>query len=250
MKRFLTATVLCFFLAACGNLTPTISPSELSIEAYALSEPPQEEWTQLPFVDTTEGDPRLKHEDERSQSFPDASCIQEDQYGFCAMLGSDQLFAREDWSEPASGLVLVTRNGEEIYRIPIGEASPVPTLRGLWVYDNHWVIETVFVNTASSSWAVGQITMDGELLNDQYGYEEAFGLQTIKGKPFYFIKKDGKINANYDGVEITLGYDEIPHYNCCMASSLNPMIAQIMVAFFAREGSNWYYVEMGAFDQQ
>ncbi len=257
MKHLLSAIPLLFFLASCGVASPSTpgsSSSELTIEAYPLSEAPQAELTQVPFSDTVAGDPLLEHADQRSRIFPVASCGQKVQMGFCITLGSDQLAAWEDYSNPASGLVIVSRNDEEIYRIPIGEASPIPALRGLWVYDDHWMLETVYVNNEQdgneiSSWAVGQITLDGELLNDRYGYDEAFGLQTIHGRPFYFYQEDGKIDANYDGVAINLGYDEIPHYNCCSASTLNPMIAQNMVAFFARQGSDWYYVEIGAFDQ-
>jgi hypothetical protein len=257
MKHILTATILLFFLASCGIASPSTPDSastDLTIEAYPLSEAPQAELTQVPLSDTVEGDPLLKHADQRSQIFPVASCEQKVQMGFCATLGSDQLAAWEDYSDPASGLVIVSRNEEEVYRIPVGGASPIPALRGLWVYDEHWMMETVYVNNQQdgneiTSWAVGQITLDGELLNDQYGYDEAFGLQTIHGRPFYFFRKDGTIDANYDGREIPLGYDEIPHYNCCSASTLNPMIAQNMVAFFARRSSDWYYVEIGVFDQ-
>ncbi len=46
-----------------------------------------------------------------------------------------------------------------------------------------------------------------------------------------------------------LGYDEIPHYNCCGESSLNPKIYPNLVAFFGRKGQAWYYTEIGVFGQ-
>jgi hypothetical protein len=255
MKYIFIATIPLLFLASCGVTAPSTLDrlsAELTIDAYLLSGAPQAGLTHVPFSDTVEGEPLLEHADQRYQIFPVASCDQKVQIGFCATLGSDQLATWEDYSDPAAGLVIVSRNDEEIYRIPVGEASPIPALRGLWVYDDHWMLETAYVNNEQdgneiSSWAIGQITLDGELLNDRYGYDDAFGLQTIRGRPFYFYRKDGKIDADYDGVEILLGYDEIPHYNCCSSSTLNPMIAQSMVSFFARKGSDWYYVEAGVF---
>ena len=261
MKRFFFLS-LCIILASCGPVLPattpiqTIIPSELSIAQYPLKQQPEAEYTLLYFADSVKGDPRLIHADERSKRFYffDSSCTYFNGLGRCARLGTDTLVAQEDFNNIGFGHVTLTRNGHKIYKISIGHGSPIDGLRGLWTYDDHWALETAYVtertegNTIYSD-AVGQVTVDGVLLNNQSGYEEAFGFQTIHGKPFYFFKREGKINASYNRVEIQLGYDEIPHYGCCSGATLNPSMFQNMVAFFARKGETWYYAEIGVFGQ-
>jgi hypothetical protein len=91
----------------------------------------------------------------------------------------------------------------------------------------------------------GQVILDGVSLNQRYGYQESFGFQLLRGKPFYFFRKDGKIGAAYDGQAIPLGYDSIPHYGCCSAGELNPRRSGNMLWFFAERDGAWYYVEIG-----
>jgi hypothetical protein len=255
MKRIFLLS-LCFLLAACNSATPTQAtiPSELTVAEYPLKQQPEAEYTLLYFANSVQGDPRLIHAGERANTYDWSAwtCPPEIQMGICATLGTDKLVASEEYNNLGQGHVTVKRNGKEIYKISVGQGSPINGLRGLWVYDNHWALETANVtertegNTIYSD-AVGQVTVDGVLLNDKYGYQEAFGFQTIHGKPFYFFKRDGKINASYDGVDVPLGYNEIPHYGCCSGATLNPSMFQNMVAFFARKGETWYYAEIGVF---
>jgi len=263
MKPLILTAILAALVVSCSNIPATSPaavpiPRELSIFKYPLEKPPETESSLLYFADTVQSDPRALHAQERARPFnwDSWTCPPEEvntSMARCVTLGTDILAAREDYSNN-EGKVIVTRNGEQIYSIAVGYPSPINGLRGLWAYDDHWALESANVsmrtedNTVYSD-VIGQITVDGELLNDQYGYENAFGFQTIFGNPFYFFKKEGKIQANYDGVDIPLGYDEIPHYGCCSAASLNPLIFQNMVAFFAREGDTWYYAEIGVFDQ-
>jgi hypothetical protein len=264
-KRYFAFVSLCLLLVSCGPATPAPAPSspapippELSIAAYPLKQPPEAESLLLYFADSVQGDPRLLHAEERSKHFDFSgwSCPAENQMGMamCTTLDAEKVVAYEDYNNLGYGHVLVTRNGKQIYRIAVGHGSPINGLRGLWVYENHWALETAYItnrtegNTIYSD-AVGQITVDGKLLNKQLDYEEAFGFQTMHGKPFYFFKRDGKIGANYDGVEIALGYDDVPHYNCCSAATLNPAMVQNMIAFFTRKGETWYYAEIGVFNQ-
>lgn len=265
-KSFVLPLILVLALSACRPSTSTGSenspqtsvPSELIVAEYPLKQQPEAEYTMLYFADSVEGDPLLIHSYERSQAnrfdWSVWTCPPEISVGVCATLGTDQLVANEEYNNLGQGHVTVTRNGEEVYKISVGQGSPINGLRGLWIYDNHWALETANVTNRTdgnsiSSDAIGQISVDGILLNNQLGYEEAFGFQTIHGKPFYFFKRDGKINASYDGVEIQLGYDQIPHYGCCSAATLNPSIFQNMVAFFGRKGETWYYAEIGVFGQ-
>jgi hypothetical protein len=258
MKR-VAFLALILLLAACAPATPTSNPAPavppgLSVAEYPLTQPPDPESTELKFDSSVQGDPRVLHEAERAQHFPDTTCTVGSTSGFCVSLGCCQLFAAEDWTDPANGSVIVTRNGQEEYKVAVGSASPVTALRGLWAYDNHWAVETALVNTEQSgnevtSFATGQVAVDGSSLNDQLGYEEVFGFQTLGGKPFYFFKRQGKIDANYAGVDISLGFDEVDHYLCCSASSLNPRIYPNLVTYYGRKGDTWYYAEIGVFDQ-
>jgi hypothetical protein len=118
-------------------------------------------------------------------------------------------------------------------------------LQGLWTYDGHWALEILFADT--STWA-GQIYIDGELVNRAKGFDEAFGFQLLGGRPFFFYSREGHMGFSYDNQEVDLRYEEIPHYMCCGESSLNPVHAQNMTAFFARQETTWYYVELGVFE--
>jgi hypothetical protein len=259
MKR-LILPFLCLFLVSCkalaggGLTTPAPIPPELSIEEHALQRRPEAEYARLYFVSGTQEGVLSKRADERSRrvSFAGRSCSTGNRPAMCAMLGADQLVAWLDYGVTGFGYVTVTRNGSRVYRTPVGDSSPISPLRGLWVYADHWALETAYVTNQQmgseiNSQAVGQVSIDGMLINDLYGYEEAFGFQTLHGSPFYFFKRDGRIGVSYDGVEEPLGYEEVLHYGCCSASTLNPHVAENMVAFFASRGDMWYYVEIGVF---
>ena len=86
-------------------------------------------------------------------------------------------------------------------------------------------------------------------MNALKGYDEAFGFQLLAGKPFYFYLRNGHVGYSYDGKEMELDYDEVPHYRCCGESVLNPVQARNMVAFFAVREKTWFYDELGAFDE-
>jgi hypothetical protein len=257
--KHLPFLILILLLAACATPTPTSAPTaaippELSVAEYLLTQPPEAESTELHFDSSVQVDPPTLHAAERTQHFPDTTCTAGSFPDMCVTLGSDQLLATEDWTNPSSGYVVVTRNGQEAYKVAVGPASPVTALRGLWAYDDHWAVETALVNLEQSgnevtTFATGQVAVDGSSLNDQLGYEEAFGFQTLGGKPFYFFNRQGKNEANYGGVDIALGFDEITHYNCCSGSSLNPTIYPNLVTFFGRKGDTWYYAEIGVFGQ-
>jgi hypothetical protein len=250
---------LFLLIAACTPLAPAATPtpgipSELSVAEYPLAQLPEAESDVLQFDSSVHGDPRALHADERLQQFPDTVCTVEGKAGFCTALGGEQLVATEDWADPNSGSVVVTRNGQPVYQVSVGHASPINALRGLWTYEDHWAVETAHIRDDGSgnermTPATGQVAVDGKSLNSQLGTEASFGFQTLGGKPFYFFNRDGKIDASYSGVIIPLGYDEIPHYNCCGESSLNPKIYPNLVAFLGRKGEAWFYAEIGVFGQ-
>jgi hypothetical protein len=230
--------------------TPLVLPAGLAVEEYLLKTAPEPEG----LLYFTYGDPRSIHTKERAKILPDPYCSG-GVVSMCASLGSSSLVAEEIYSnDGSSGNVILKQDGVEIYRIASGPGSPVNSLRGLWVYDGHWALEAAMItetqlgNTTMVN-AVGRIIVDGKVLNDSFGYEESFGFQTINGRPFYFFKRNGQIGASFDGVEIPLAYDQVPHYGCCSAAELNPRRSQNMVEFFATRETNWYYVEIGVFKQ-
>jgi hypothetical protein len=146
----------------------------------------------------------------------------------------------------------VTRNDLLVMTVDAGVISPINNFRGLWVVDEQWFLEVAHVeenptdpNAAFIIW--GEIFADGSSLNEQHGYDEAFNFQVLDGKPFFFFSKDGEVGFYYDGRDTLLGYTEIPHYLCCSASAFNPLAAEKMVSFYAAEGEQNYYVEIGAF---
>ena len=261
MKLKLGSLLVFLFLAGCtasqGTQATVQVPAELSIEEHTLARSPEAEYSQLYFAESTPEGILAKHAAERStpNTFVDRSCNTGDHFGQCASLGQDQLVAWDEYTSGifSSGSVTVTRNGSPLYKIPVGDSSPIDSLRGLWTYDGHWALETAYVKNHMNgneidSQATGQISIDGKLINKQLGYQEAFGFQTMHGKPFYFFKKANKIGISYAGVDIPRGYDEVLHYGCCSAATLNPSVYENMVSFFARKGSTWYYIEAGVFN--
>ena len=168
------------------------------------------------------------------------------------MLGSDSINAMESYTG-SQVAVDVTRNDQIMITIDAGVISPINNFRGLWVVDEQWFLEVAHVeedpmdpNAAFIMW--GEVLHDGESLNEQLGYQEAFNFQILDGKPFFFFSKDGVLGYSFDGRETTLGYHEIPHYLCCSASAINPLAAEKMVAFYATYAEQFFYVEMGSFE--
>jgi len=264
LREFLSIALLFPFLCL-GSCSPkqTIQlnlPSELSVEEYPLKNAPDlEPLTFLPMQGTQE-EILAKHQQERGKSLPDSSFFDDAQSGMSVQLRNEKLVALESFTDTVTSQgtfqkvsVQVSRAGEIIFSIPAGDSSPIKPLRGLWAYSNHWALEIAQVTQIISSQneisldSFGQIVVDGEILNERNGYEEAFGFQLMNGKPFYFFKQDGQIGISYDNQEVSLGYAQVPHYECCSAGVLNPKSANNMVAFFGQRGGNWYYVEIGVF---
>ncbi len=62
---------------------------------------------------------------------------------------------------------------------------------------------------------LGELYLDGELLNEKYGYDAAFEFQILAGKPFFFFESEGKFGISYDWQEYELPVESIIHYTCC-----------------------------------
>lgn len=235
-------------------------PNELSIEEHLLQSAPDPDPFSFAPMQGTQEEILAKHKPERENIYPDNSFFDNYQYGMSVQMGSEKIVALESFTNIASSMgtfqkvtVQVSRNEQIIYSIPAGDGSPITTIRGLWAYSNHWVLEIAYITekysleNEISTESYGMIVQDGELLNNRYHYEEAFGFQLMNGKPFFFYKRDGQIEISYDNQEIQSRYDQIPRYQCCSGSQLNPKSAKNMVAFFAQRGGKWYYVEIGVY---
>jgi hypothetical protein len=262
-RKMLVCSLSFIYICLVGCNPQTAPPSIISpkvvVEEYPLKGAPDLEPLSFIPVEGTQEGILAKHQKERGNTYPANSPFFAGQSGVPVQLGNDTLTAEEIFSDAVLGemqkvTVHVLRNGIVIYSIPAGVGSPVNTIRGLWTYATHWALEIANVNetlAADNSIAMdvtGQIIQDGELLNERYGYEEAFGFQLLQGKPFYYFKREGRIDYSYNGKEFPLGYTNIHHYGCCSAGAANPKVFPDLVAFFAQRGEKWFYVEMGVYE--
>jgi putative hemolysin len=228
-----------YYRRECSPAEP--ADNHLVIESYELTGRPDPETLQFTAVD---GQEFSAADFEIGTPFP-SNQMEGTPLRFTVTLNGDTLIASQD-IQPCefTGCINLTRNGQEIFRTDAGGISPIEPLRGLWTYDDHWVLETnLFLEDKPFN---GQIFSDGQSLNQQNGYQESFGFQTINDRPFYFFRRDGKVDAWYDGQEISLGYDDVPHYLCCGDSGLNPVARQGAVLFFGNKSDQWYFVRIAA----
>ncbi len=233
--------LLALALGGCGQ-----ADSTLRLEEHALASAPQPDPLRFQPNDGTQQEILAKHALPRSLTFSAATTTLGGNPAISSLGESGDLTAvllTSAQGQP-SQTVRVMRAGELLLQVDAGMPSPVLPLQGLWAYDGHWALEILLAD--QSNW-MGEVFIDGELVNKQKGYDEAFGFQLLSGKPFFFFHRNGYIGYSYDGQETELTYTDIPHYRCCGESSLNPVQAQSMVAFFAERDQAWFYVELGTF---
>jgi len=222
-------------------------PAGLRLEEHRLAAPPVLEPLTFSPLDGTQAEIQARHADLRGKLIADRLTTIDGVPAIRAAWGDGTLVAKVLTTNPETHEMTVElRDGDQvIFTAPAGFPSPAVALRGLWTYQGHWALEILLASP--DSWK-GQLYLDGQLLNDLRGYEEAFGSQLLGGKLFYFYRKDGVIGITYDGQEAVLGYTQVPHYRCCSESVINPQQAEDMLAFFAQREDTWYYVELGLFD--
>ncbi len=241
-------------------MVPKTPITELTIEEHPLKfEPTTDPLTFVP-EQGSQAELLAKHQQERELPVPDNSMLFEGQPAFSVQTGDEDLVAVETYNKTVENqtasqkvTVQVLKGEKLILSIEAGDISPINNLRGLWAYSDHWVVEVAHVTLAPDSNETplepnGEIFIDGKSLNETYGYDQSFGFQLIHGIPFYFFQQNGNIGISYNGEQIQLEYDQIPHYQCCSASALNPKSAPNMVSFFAQRQGTWYYVEIGVFE--
>lgn len=241
--RPLILTITLLVLASCTTLSQnapvsTLTADMLVIETYELNGKPDSDSARFTSVDRREF---TSADFEISEPFPSRQ-VKDMPLAYSVTLQGDTIVA-EQYAN-SEDYITVTRNGEEIFRTSAGGISPINSLQNLWTYDDHWVLETnLFLTDKPFN---GQVFLDGASIGQQNGYEEVFNFQTINGRPFYFFRHNGKVDAWFDGQEIALGYDDVPHYACCSDSWLNPRALQGAVLFFSMKSDTWYFVRIGA----
>ncbi len=98
-------------------------------------------------------------------------------------------------------------------------------------WDGHWV------------WVLRDLLIiDGEILNEELGFQEIFYWRLVDGKPAYFFRKDGRVGFSYNGEIFPLEYQDIARYKCCGYAVNNPSIGDHNARFFAERDGVWYYV--------
>ncbi len=240
------------------TLTPWIFPSGLLIEEHPLRNLPSIEPLFFEPLIGTFDQIMARHADLHTNVIQHNTFFdpQENAFGLWTPWQGQRLEVVTK-TNSANQVTAEVRLGERvIYTLSLGQPGAPSQVQGVWAQGDTWVAEVVHltchsVRTGESQSVAcqpqGLIIQNGEVLNERYGYEEAFGFQWLNGKPFYFFQKSGWIGIRYHDQEIPLRYDEIPHYRCCSAAELNPLHAAQMVAFFARRSEQWYYVEAGLF---
>lgn len=249
VKITLLALGLALALAACQPAAPPPSGG-LVLEEYILEGPPNlDNGTFLP-VGTSQEAVQDKHRTEREKTVSNEILSTDvTMVPYMPSLGPGQSLTGVlgiSSADPIRQTVNLMEGEETLFSIEAGLPSPALPMQSLWTYGDHWVLEILYAE--EEIWQ-GQIYRDGSLINEELGYQEAFGFQLLAGKPFYFFQDESGLGYSYDGEETGLPYDEIPHYGCCSASILNPVHAENMVAFYAYTGDDWYYVELGEFSQ-
>jgi hypothetical protein len=222
-------------------------PGGLTLEEYLLVGPPTLEPLSFTPAQGSQAEILARHASLRENRLPNRMTTIKGNPAITADWQDGTLLAEAVTPNPETHAMMAELlSGDQlIFSAPAGLPSPANPLQGLWTYDGHWALEVLLATP--DVWR-GNIYLDGQLLNDLYGYEEAFGSQLLAGKFFYFYLKDGGIGAAYDEGQVDLGYSQVPHYRCCSESIINPQQAEDMVAFFAEREGAWYYVELGRFD--
>jgi hypothetical protein len=225
---------------------PVVIPPEISIEEYELREHPSTDDYFFAPVTESAASIQKKHEAVRGRPVEGARSIRLDNGQLIQVEETSQTTGLSDPSHILN--ITITQNGSGIFTLQ-APISPITAFRGLWSIENHWFAEMITAWDYSSfrSFTKGDIFTDGKSMNETHGYTESFGFQLLHVKPFYFFEKDARIGVSYNGQEIPLDFDRVPHHGCCSAGLLNPKTYENMVGFFAVRGDKWFYVEIGVF---
>jgi len=137
----------------------------------------------------------------------------------------------------SSTAILVQSDGQEIYRYNMPMHAGASPLHYLGNWNDRWVVE---VNS--------MLIVDGQIVNQDWGYDEIFDCQELNGQPFYFFVQDGQTHLSYGGETLPVSYDYVYHGMCCEPAAFNAAGNEQMVWFYALQDGAWRYVELGIYD--
>ena len=167
------------------------------------------------------------------------------------VIGENTYFAHCN-PEKSDCIAQVEKDGEVIFEVlsQNPQASPVVlgTIRSFWKLDESWVLEVAREwdegSDPETAIPVGEIYLDGELINERYDYDTAFEFQILNGKPFFFFKQDGTLGFSYDWQEYKLPFSSIHHYRCCSAGINKPRHFENLVNFVTFQDNEVQYYEL------
>ena len=123
-----------------------------------------------------------------------------------------------------------TSNQTAVFSFATYYGAKLP-VNGFTAWDDHWILE------------IGNFMIqDGEIINEKFGFEEAFDWGLLNDKPFYFFRKGPRVGMSYDGKFLPFYYDYVVHGFCCGLALNNPSWEEDDVRFFAQKDGVWYYV--------
>jgi hypothetical protein len=117
---------------------------------------------------------------------------------------------------------------QEVFMGPLGGYS----LRGLWSWSGHWVLETERI-----------ILVDGKPAREGLG--RLYSWHMLGDQPLYFYHDGDQAGIVYTGDPVPLPYDHVVYEGtCCGNGRYDPLVFEDRVVFFARREGVWYYVEL------
>jgi hypothetical protein len=105
--------------------------------------------------------------------------------------------------------IVVSAQGEVLYETLAINMSGYAGLLSAWGYEDHWAIEIVPYQNAQPEQALVDIIIDGESLQQEYGFSEVHSFQLLGNRPLFFYRDNEDVGIVYDGRIIPLEYDSI-----------------------------------------
>jgi hypothetical protein len=158
----------------------------------------------------------------------------------------DQLLSVEiGGASPQQSLISVYVGDKLAFRSSFHNVMTYGAFDGPWSYGGHWALVLLdgIEDAQNGLQMLNRVIQDGRDLNAVNNYEQSFQFAVLESQPFFFYQRGGRIGISFAGREGAAAYDEIPRYQCCTGSLLNPGTSMNMVWFFARRHTDWYYVE-------
>lgn len=174
-------------------------------------------------------------------------------------IGGAEYFARHISTAGSPSRVVVEKDGELVFTaLDTGSEGQdlgiVSGVRGgiklFTKVDESWLLEVAREKAEETGdgeamlKASGYLYLDGESINEKYGYDSAFNFQILAGKPFFFFEREGKTGFSYNWEEFDLPFETIIHYACCSAGLNNPREFENLVAFVVSDGAVMTYYEL------